>query len=87
MKMSERSGFRPTQELLGVLGVGVTLVGLVVLVRLDLRGDMRELRQATRAVPEQIRATETELRNDMGEDHQTLRSDMRRVEEEINSIS
>ncbi|MDE0100996.1 MAG: hypothetical protein OXN89_01325 [Bryobacterales bacterium] len=84
--MSEQPRSRMTPELLGILGVGVTLAGLVITVWIDIRGDIKELREETREVRQQVSTTEGELRNDMREDHRTLRMDIRRVEEEINSV-
>ena len=66
--MNERQTLTP--ELIGILSVGIALAGLMAAIWLDLRADVRTLR-------EENRRAEAELRDDMRENDRELRTVLR----------
>jgi len=74
-----------TPELIGILAVGATLIGLLISFRRDTRADIQALRAEFRAdnqaLRAEVRADNQALRAEVHADHQRLRQDIQALAE------
>ena len=71
-----------TPELIGILAVGATVIGLLLTFRRDARADSQELRAEVRADLAGVRAELTEFRSDLAD----LRTDVQALTERVSRI-
>ena len=66
-----------SNELIAIIGVGVTLAGLILYSQHNLRADMQVQREETRTEFKAVRSEMKALRSEMKAEFKTLRSEMK----------
>ena len=71
-----------TPELIGILAVGVTVIGLLITVRRDVRADLAEVRADNQRLREEVRADFAQVRGDLAD----LRQDVQALTERTSRL-
>ena len=75
-----------SQELIAILAVGATLMGLQLILFVSLRGDMSELRGEMNDLRDEMRGEMNVLREDVRHDIDALRIDIRDIREDVRQL-
>ena len=75
-----------SQELIAILAVGATLMGLQLILFVSLRGDMSELRGEMNDLRDEMRGEMNVLREDVRHDIDALRIDIQDIREDVRQL-
>ena len=75
-----------SQELIAILAVGATLMGLQLILFVSLRGDMSELRGEMNDLRDEMRGEMNVLREDVRHDIDAIRVDIQDIRKDVRQL-